>query len=623
MMISNYTKRLFLKLLLVISISQLLRLLFFVFNYQKFAKFSFSEIISTFFYGQVFDNISIIYCCSIFLIFVLFPFPYRNKKHYQSFTDIGLIGGTFFIIASNIQDIIMFSITKKRTGFDSLLFIDKDFGNVFWKYFSNYWYAFLMIGFLIGLLYKLVNIINQKYFVENESWSMRRYGIQFLYFIFFLTALIIIGRGVNYRPIQAIDASRFVHPQLVSLALNTPMQMISTCQNTKQNVLCFLDEQLAEKNVSAIKNGSLDSPNKMNVCIIIMESMGKEYIGYYNPKNNFTPFLDSLIPHCLSYPSSYANGVFSKHGIVSVIGGIPALLNEPFMNSPYQTNEIQSLGHYLQDFGYECSFYHGGRNGTMNFDNFVKQSNFGHYYGKNEYVGNATDDDGSWGIKDEPYFQYWKRELDHKKVPFCSVIFTLSNHDPYQVPEEFKSRFKGGELPIYKTVQYADYALKRFFDEAKKSKWYDNTLFIITADHTSISNDPAYFTPWNKYAIPILFYHPGGKLKADTTKTIAQIDIMPTVLDMVRYNKNYFCIGSSIFAPGKGLAYHFSDNNFNVIQDSTFLIFSGHNVWFRQNIFNDKIPVDNSIETILLERLKSHLQVFSQRMHRNEYRMGE
>jgi phosphoglycerol transferase MdoB-like AlkP superfamily enzyme len=623
MQLSHYHKRVLSKIILAILTSQVLRLIFLLFNYSKFSKFSFVDILQSFFYGQIFDNISIIYCCSVFLILILLPIPIRSSRWYQSITDLGLITGMILIIVLNMQDVFVFGVTKKRTGFDSLAFIDSDFAHLFQSYVMTYWQGVLMVFVMIGVFYKVVNKINQKYLLEKESWSLSKYGKATATFLLFIALLIVVGRGTQYRPIQAIDASRYVHPQIISLTLNTPMQMISTVQNQKPTIFSFYEDIYAENIVHPIKEKSNFPPNKMNVCIIIMESMSKEYIGHYNLHSHFTPFLDSLIPLSLSYEHSYANGVFSKHGIVSTIGGMPALLQDAFMNSPYQSNEVQSLGYYLQDFGYDCSFYHGGRNGTMNFDNFVKQSNFGNYFGKNEYIGKSADDDGLWGIKDEPYYQYWKKELDQKKGPFCSVIFTLSNHDPYMVPDEYKDKFKGGKLPIHKTVQYADYALKRFFEEASKSKWYHNTLFIITADHTSLTEDKAFINPCGRFAVPIIFFRPGDKIIADNMKTIAQIDIMPSVLDIVGYDKKYFAMGNSIFSPGKGYAYQYADNVYQIISDSNYISYNWEFKPTAINRYDERKTVDLSISNGLIETFQSHLQVFSKRMQKNEYNLSE
>lgn len=193
----------------------------------------------------------------------------------------------------------------------------------------------------------------------------------------------------------------------------------------------------------------------------------------------------------------------------------------------------------------------------MGFDAFCKSAGFDKYYGKNEYPDQA-DFDGSWGISDEPYLQYIAKILNATPQPFLGAVFTLSSHHPYKVPAKYKNRFRKGPLEIQECIMYTDFALKEFFEKAATMPWYKNTIFVITADHTSEAWQPFYKNRVGQYNIPIIFYQPEGGPIGHQGIVAQQTDIMPTVLDMLHYPKPFIAFGSSVLRtnePRFGLSY--------------------------------------------------------------------
>ena len=145
---------------------------------------------------------------------------------------------------------------------------------------------------------------------------------------------------------------------------------------------------------------------------------------------------------------------------------------------------------------------------------------FDKYYGKDEY-GNDTDYDGNWGIYDGPFFDFFKSELDGMPEPFLASFFSLSSHHPYVVPEEYEGKFDKGTLDIHESIMYSDHMLGKFFRDASGAEWFGNTLFVITADHTSMSYEKGYQTRSGIYAVPLVFYMP-GKVEPGVMEDIAQ-----------------------------------------------------------------------------------------------------
>jgi phosphoglycerol transferase MdoB-like AlkP superfamily enzyme len=237
----------------------------------------------------------------------------------------------------------------------------------------------------------------------------------------------------------------------------------------------------------------------------------------------------------------------------SILSGIPSF-KDAFTSSPYAKQKIGSMVSCLKSKGYDTSFFHGAPNGSMGFLGFGNILGFDHYYGMTEY-GNDADFDGSWGIWDVPFMQFMNKTVSKKKAPFFSTIFTVTSHEPYVVPNEFKNKLPKGTNPMHQPVGYTDYAFKKFFEAAKKQPWFENTIFIITADHCNLVNyhEEYYNKIMNRLAVPILFYSPKYKLKGESNELAQHIDIFPTVMDIIGYNKPFRSWGRSLLDKKQGI----------------------------------------------------------------------
>ena len=275
-------------------------------------------------------------------------------------------------------------------------------------------------------------------------------------------------------------------------------------------------------------------------------------MGQIHGDQGYTPFLDDLATRSLFFPNGFANARRSIEGIAAVLGGIPSLMEDPFISSAFATNTFYGLGTILQSAGYSTAFYHGGKNGTMYFDQFARSAGMKKYFGENEYP-NKKDSDGTWGIWDEPFLSYMAEDLNSFKEPFLASVFTLSSHNPFEVPESFKGKFPKGTSEIHEVIGYSDEALRRFFEKASRQPWYSHTLFILTADHTFKPARPSYNNDLGHYRVPILFFHPSVAHwpLIDLQKPVQQIDILPSVLDFLKISPPALnLMGRSVFRSG-------------------------------------------------------------------------
>jgi len=286
--------------------------------------------------------------------------------------------------------------------------------------------------------------------------------------------------------------------------------------------------------------------------VILLESFASEYVGYLNSGRGFTPFLDSLMKESLVFENHFANGRRSIEAIPAVLSGIPALMEEPFLTSNFQSNRIKGLAEVFKQRNYSTSFFHGAQNGSMFFDSFAARIGFDSYFGLSEFP-DPSQSDGQWGIFDEPFFQFFAEQLTQSSKPFFGFIFTLSSHHPYKIPEQYMGRFPSGDLEIHPSIGYTDFALAQFFETAKKQDWFKKTLFVITSDHTQLSSTAKYRTQSGVYRVPLILFAEGVDWTGVSGSRVSQhVDIFPTLMDLYgidRQPNNQ--LGQSLFNSGK------------------------------------------------------------------------
>jgi phosphoglycerol transferase MdoB-like AlkP superfamily enzyme len=511
------------------------------------------------YHGLVFDTTTILYVNGLFILFSALPLVINGKKGFQKGLFYLYFITNLSIYATNFVDFIYYKFTFNRSTRASLDSLENE-GNkmeLFFNFLVRYWHVFVLFFLLSYLWIYLYKKVKVKTEIRKISFSYFIFSI----INFLLIATLIVGgiRGdfkKSTRPINILDASRYVqNSSQADVVLNTPFAIIRTWNTNTFKKVNFVTQSQIDTLIAPIKQYKNNPPTKPNVVILILESFAKEYNGRFNKNTNipnykgYTPFVDSLANHSLIYTNAYANGWKSIHGVSSVIAGIPSF-QDAFTSSPYPKQRIESLVSVLKSEGYDTSFFHGGFNGSMGFLGFGNILGYDHYYGKTEY-NNDADFDGVWGIWDEPYFQFMKRTLDKKQQPFMATLFSLTSHEPYKVPEKYKGKFPKGTIDIDESIGYTDFALKRFFNEAKKQPWYNNTIFVLVADHGNTVAYDEYLKEFNRHTVPILFFSPNGKYVGENKDFAQQIDIYPTILDMIGYQKPFRSFGRSLIGDTK------------------------------------------------------------------------
>jgi len=618
----------FLTALLLLSLS---RITLYFFNTSYFYDINIVELLSLFLYGIRFD-ISILAMINMPVIILLtIPFPFRGYPIYQKIVEYIFYFSNIIGLSGNFADLAYFSFTLKRTTGDIFSFVSQEGTSMLSllpQFIIDFWFEFILwITFSIILI-----LISKKFkfqLIKTKVKFLQYYPKNILYFLLFSFITIIgIRGGFQLKPISLINASKVADAQNIPLILSTPFSIIKTInQKGLPEKHYFTSENELNAVFNPIKKplASDTTFKPVNVVIFILESFSSEHMTSLNgsKQDGYTPFLDSLMKHSLVH-KSFANGKRSIEAMPAILSSLPTLMNVDYISSIYSTNKIKSLAHLLHKKSYSSSFFHGGNNGTMSFNSFAEIAGIENYYGRDEY-NNDKDYDGKWGIFDEEFFQYVAKIINTESKPFFTTIFSLSAHHPYTIPKKHIGKFKKGALEIQETIMYTDYALKKFFDTAKKTSWFKNTLFVFTADHTSEAYSKESHGRIGSYSIPIIFYKEDSELRGFSEDIAQQIDIMPSILDYLNYDLPYLSFGKSILdTTNKSVAISYLNNSYQLINDKFALHFEEDKAIGFYNYISDPLLEHNLLgqypeeENEMILSLKAIIQQYNNRLIHNQ-----
>ncbi|MDY4627311.1 MAG: sulfatase-like hydrolase/transferase [Prevotella sp.] len=565
--------RFLLNLIIIYIAYGICRVAFVMENWGLFASdFQWSSVPEMLHGAWMFDTSAILYTNVLYALLMLIPLHYKEMRGWQMTAKWIFIIVNGVCIAANLADCVYFKYTMRRTTNTvfSEFSNEGNIGSIIGVEFLRHWYLVLLFVVMILAMWECYFGGGSKKTLRRTSMPqgkglLRYYIIQTLCFAIFIPLSICGMRGgatTAVRPITISNANQYVaHPQEAGIVLNTPFSLIRTIGKKVFEIPEYMSEQEMNALYSPLKNNQSsiisDQSSKKNVVILIVESFGREYIGGYNKwldggkYKGYTPFVDSLMLHSQTFLYSYCNGRKSIDGMPSILSGIPMFI-EPFFLTPASMNDVSGIAGELKNKGYYSAFFHGAENGSMGFEAFARKTGFTDYFGRTEYNADKRfngdkDFDGMWAIWDEPFLQFFATKMSEFKQPFVSAVFTASSHHPYKVPEEYKDIYKEEGIVIHKCIRYTDNAIRRFFDKAKTQSWYKNTLFVITSDHTNLSDHAYYQTDLGGFCSPIIFFDPSGDMKPGMRNAIAQqIDIMPTVLSYLGYDRPYVAFGCDL-----------------------------------------------------------------------------
>ncbi len=605
--------------------------------------------------GLLFDTSAILYTNVLYIVLMLFPLHWKERPAYQRCCKWLFVVVNAVALAINLMDSVYFQYTMRRTTTT----VFSEFSNegnllgILATEFLRHWYLVLLFAVVVFLMWKCYVMPKLHYRKLSPWWH---YDVACLLSLLLLAPLCVAGMRGGFttavRPITISNANQYAaRPADAALVLNTPFSLIRTIGKDVFTVPRYFGTKAELEAVytpihhptptthhpsptTHHPSPNTHHPTPKNVVILIVESFGREYIGALNKDleggkyKGYTPCVDSLIAMSTTFRYSFCNGRKSIDGMPSILSSIPMFV-EPFILTPASMNDFTGLAGILRAEGYETAFFHGAQNGSMGFQAFAQKTGFQHYYGRTEYEaarGN-NDFDGTWAIWDEPFMQYYAEEMSHLHQPFMTAIFTASSHHPFVIPDKYRQQFPEEHIAIQKCIRYTDMAIGRFFQTASRQPWFQNTIFVLTSDHTNMSDHAEYQTDLGGFCSPIIIYDPSQPTGEMQDKIAQQIDILPTVLGLLGYQKPYFGFGIDVLnTPAEETwAVNYLNGIYQYVKNGHVLQFDGQRtVGFYA--LSDSLMQHNLVgqhpSTIGMEReLKAIIQQYMTRMKNNKLRV--
>ena len=580
-----------------------------------------------------FATASIFFLNTPFILLSLLPFRFRQKSGYQK--ALGWIYGitnSVGLVALNLSDVVYFRYAFKRITSEEMHFFhnnDSTFG-VLLKALGENWYLVLLCAALVFLLIFVYKRI--KYHPTELKSNWLYYGVGTLILALAIPLWILGIRGSTDKkafPISIGNAAYYTQsPQKAALVLSNPFCLFRTIGMRQLDAPVYFSEEELAALYSPYHHPTLTQPPVAagkNVVIFVLESFSKEHSQYLaphlNPNGGYTPFLDSLMQEGLVFTNAFANGMKSIEALPSVYASIPSY-RTPFALMPNVLTDLEALPRILARQGYSTHFFCGATRNQMGFEAFGTLCGIENFHNREDFEklhpgkGNAN----VWGVWDLPFLQYVAEELDRQQTPFFTSVFTLSSHHPYDLPEEYAGKMPQGNTLVQPCVAYTDLSLRKFFETASKMPWYENTLFIFVADHVSpqIAAEETRTARGNT-AIVYFMFTPDHSVKGRYESVTQQIDIMPTTLGLMGYNKPYFAFGRDVFnePDRKPLVTNCVQQTYQALTDSLSLYFDGSRSLYvysandtlqQRNILNLSSPAQKELERDLKALLQSYYE---------------
>lgn len=600
--------------------------------------------------GILFDASAIMYTNALWLIFVLLPLHWKENHVAAKTAKWIFVVVNTICAAVNLMDAVYFQFTERRT---TVTFF-QEFGNeenlvrIFLIECWSHWYFVVLTATLAFGLWKLyANPLLEPSCIPNRQIQKKYYIIKSVALLIFLPLIVCGMRGGGFtkssRPISMSNANQFASsPAQAAAVLNTPFSLLRTISKGNVRIPEFFSDKAEMSRFYNPIHTPADSSQftAKNLVIMIVESFAEEFIGARNRNldegtyRGYTEFIDSLIPHSTTFETTLCNGWVSIDAIPAILSSMPKM-SKSFVTSPYATDDIPGLAKELDSKGYHTAFFHGADNSSMGFQGAAKSTGFKNYYGRQDYEsdplgGTAKDFDGTWAIWDEEFLQYYCKKMSEMPEPFVTAVFTASSHHPFALPERYKSVYQDeGKHKLHKCIRYTDNALRQFFNTARTQPWYDNTIFVITADHASSkTTHDVYTTDLGDFRVPIIIYDPSGSLPSGTREGIMQhIDIMPTMLGILGYDQPYFSFGKDVMNEPADWAMNWHNIPQYIYKDKLLQLDDNFTPKTLYNFKTDSLLRHNIIETCKPEadtmttRLKAMLQTYDISMTEKNYKL--
>ncbi|GGM89075.1 sulfatase [Dyadobacter beijingensis] len=426
---------------------------------------------------------------------------------------------------------------------------------------------------LLLLLFALIFLVNRilQTIVRRTIGAFRRSPHWYTIPTFLLIAgslIIPIRGGFQLAPMNE-SAVFFSDKSFANYAaVNVPWNYMRSLLNqsySDENPFKYAEDAEAQQTVANLYKRAgateqvVDTTGKKNVLVIIWESFTAKAVGSLGGLKGITPQFDQISKQGLLFTNMYASGNRSDKGMVAILSGYPAQPTTSIIKIPKKTASLPSLPTIFRERGWTTSFYYGGETEFANMKSYFLQQGFDRIVDINDF--DSKDMNSKWGAHDHVVFNRLLNDLDKEKEPFFSTMFTLSSHEPFEVPVKTVVPGNDPEHLFLNALHYTDESLGAFLRDAQAKPWWKNTLVVIIADHGHPMPETRKDKP-SEFHIPMLWL--GGALQAAPARvdTLAsQTDLAATLLNQMRLPSGTFAWSNDIFKAGRSDFAYFAFNN--------------------------------------------------------------
>ncbi len=584
------------------------RLLFLIYNLNQY-KYPFVDYFVSSFYGFRLDFSTIGYVLFVLTIFIYFISIFKIKLNKIGLIFLSVILAIFFLIPA-IIDWELYSKWGNKFNSQALIYISHpremalSAGETPWLKFIIFLVIWITICFyFINKILKEIKPIQ----IENKL----TFSITFL--VILLLNFIIVRSSFTVASINQSSAYYSSNNAKNALAINSTWNTFYYLIEGKDNFYnnsyfpfsdMETDSILGKKTVN---NSKLFNSKNPNIVLIVLESFTAHSSYILTQDNNLTPGLDSLSKQGLLFTKCYASGDRTEKGLVSILSGYPSQPATSIGVFHDKTKSLPGLPKTLKNLNYQNGFVYAGDSEFASMKSYLNQIGFENIFDKSSFKSEYLN--SKWGAHDE-YLYQTALELLKNKTRFFYTLLTLSSHEPFDVPVKSKCKNNNNFCKFKHSIKYADSCLFNFIEKSKKENWYDNTIFIVVADHGhDIGQIKQFFFGPENYHIPLLIF--GKPLKSEfkgkKIENVVSQTIIPSLISHSLDLKNEYSWQNS-FLDTVNSTYYFHDNGIGILGNNHQALFDNRTkrCYFYNGISKDSVLIINKARAFQQKLLKDY-----------------
>jgi phosphoglycerol transferase MdoB-like AlkP superfamily enzyme len=498
-------------------------------------------------------------------ILPLAAFTYTSRTGQWALYGLALVllYGLLFVAASELVFWNEFSVRFNFIAVDYLVYTNEVIGNIRESYPIGRWLALLVVGALV------VFAIGRRGLRARDDGSRfwQRGKIALLWLVLTVVSLAAVNGGMKDRTdnnyinelagngiYQFFNAFRSSHLDYAKFYRTLPDDQAFRLvrEGLKTPDATYLSDDPADLTRAIRRVGP---EQHLNVVLISVESLSGDYLGTFGSKENITPYLDSLVGQSLFFDNLYANGTRTVRGLEALSLSVPPTPGDSLLKE-HNNENLFSLADIFNDRGYQSDFVYGGYGEFDNMNYFFSHNGYRTVDRRDIPKGATIHSENVWGVADEDLYTLALKQMDDAQAagkPFFLHIMTTSNHRPYTFPA---GRVSQANQTRPGAVAYTDWAIGDFIKRAREKSYFDNTVFVITADHCASSAGKT-SVPVNRYHIPLWIYAPKHIKPQRVERLMGQVDIAPTLLGLLNFSYRSRFFGYDLFQlePGRERAF--------------------------------------------------------------------